>query len=439
MKKLVFFAIFIFFLNFLFADTQKFQEEIDNLFPDGISIKTILIKDSSKKEVEPFIVNGTDTGYKSYQGVIGIKFHVPEGDAICTGTLIDPEVIITAGHCVAEKGIQNGYNSNFEIVAGANILWNPIKVAGVAKVEANPNWNGQPGQSVDLAMIHLSSKVSDYPIYKVNTEDNVQIGDTGIIVGYGITRTGAYDSGIHRMGHTSVLNKNTYSGLIELGNPSGTCQGDSGGPFFIKQDGKDIITGVTSFGGQTCYADKGGWDVYLPLYKDWINSMVKKWTGHELNQKAEFSCSQIGNCINKCDNIECKNQCYDNGTEASKQQYDIFSSCMNGQCNSETDFSSQCAKTKCPFETNQCFGTNYPYCGNKIVEPGEECDDGNLKDNDGCSSKCKKENLCGNGNIDSGEECDDGNKISGDGCSSNCKFEKKPAKKEESGCSLILF
>ncbi|MDP2628896.1 MAG: DUF4215 domain-containing protein [Nanoarchaeota archaeon] len=54
-------------------------------------------------------------------------------------------------------------------------------------------------------------------------------------------------------------------------------------------------------------------------------------------------------------------------------------------------------------------------CGNAQIESGEECDDGNLKNNDGCSSVCKKEtvqnqtiNLCGNGKIDSGEECDKG-------------------------------
>jgi TonB family protein len=30
-------------------------------------------------------------------------------------------------------------------------------------------------------------------------------------------------------------------------------------------------------------------------------------------------------------------------------------------------------------------------CGNVRVEPGEECDDGNTRNGDGCSSTCKKE------------------------------------------------
>ncbi len=35
--------------------------------------------------------------------------------------------------------------------------------------------------------------------------------------------------------------------------------------------------------------------------------------------------------------------------------------------------------------TTTCF---IPVCGNGIREPSEECDDGNMLNNDGCSSKC---------------------------------------------------
>jgi len=64
-------------------------------------------------------------------------------------------------------------------------------------------------------------------------------------------------------------------------------------------------------------------------------------------------------------------------------------------------------------------------CGNGILETGEECDDGNLIDGDGCTSKCKNQ-VCGNGVVEPGEECDDGNLINNDGCSSTCKLESKP-------------
>ncbi|EGR31186.1 hypothetical protein IMG5_116120 [Ichthyophthirius multifiliis] len=74
-------------------------------------------------------------------------------------------------------------------------------------------------------------------------------------------------------------------------------------------------------------------------------------------------------------------------------------------------------------------------CGNGKRTVDEECDDGNYINNDGCtnciidpgyqctggtpttSDTCIK--LCGNGIQDSFEECDDGNQIAGDGCT-NC-------------------
>jgi cysteine-rich repeat protein len=94
-------------------------------------------------------------------------------------------------------------------------------------------------------------------------------------------------------------------------------------------------------------------------------------------------------------------------------------------------------------------------CGNGIIDPGEQCDDGNVADNDGCSKLCKRE-FCGDGIVNNGEpcdraltpatcnfdctisrcgdgklnifavppeQCDDGNTFPSDGCSTVCRFE----------------
>ena len=47
---------------------------------------------------------------------------------------------------------------------------------------------------------------------------------------------------------------------------------------------------------------------------------------------------------------------------------------------------------------------------------------------------------CGNGFLDDGEQCDDGNRIDGDGCSKYCMKEEESAKlKSAGGCTLDLF
>jgi len=71
-------------------------------------------------------------------------------------------------------------------------------------------------------------------------------------------------------------------------------------------------------------------------------------------------------------------------------------------------------------------------CGDGTVNTGEQCDDGNTSNGDGCSSTCQKESTpstCGDGNVDvATETCDDGNTVSGDGCSATCQIETPPNK-----------
>jgi cysteine-rich repeat protein len=94
-------------------------------------------------------------------------------------------------------------------------------------------------------------------------------------------------------------------------------------------------------------------------------------------------------------------------------------------------------------------------CGNGVVDPGEECDDGNADDTDACTTRCRFARCgdgvvwkgvegcddgnandadgcrndcalpsCGDGKVDPGEECDDGNADDTDACTSRCFFAK---------------
>ncbi len=59
-------------------------------------------------------------------------------------------------------------------------------------------------------------------------------------------------------------------------------------------------------------------------------------------------------------------------------------------------------------------------CGDGKKTGKEQCDDGNLRDGDGCRSNCTLPATCGNGTRESGEICDDGNLVPGDGCEPDC-------------------
>jgi cysteine-rich repeat protein len=61
-------------------------------------------------------------------------------------------------------------------------------------------------------------------------------------------------------------------------------------------------------------------------------------------------------------------------------------------------------------------------CGNCVIDPGEDCDDGNRVDGDACTNQCHVAQ-CGDGVVETGvEECDDGNYDETDGCTPLCKL-----------------
>jgi cysteine-rich repeat protein len=133
--------------------------------------------------------------------------------------------------------------------------------------------------------------------------------------------------------------------------------------------------------------------------------------------------------------------------------------CRNGPANTCTD-GALCTTDVCDEGARQCVhNVVSPCCGNGLQEAGEECDDGNADNTDGCLATCKlagcgdgfvrtgveqcdlgnansntpdatcrldcTSRRCGDGIIDvaHGEQCDDHNAASGDGCSSRCFIE----------------
>jgi cysteine-rich repeat protein len=70
-----------------------------------------------------------------------------------------------------------------------------------------------------------------------------------------------------------------------------------------------------------------------------------------------------------------------------------------------------------------CLATcRFARCGDGFTWKGAEgCDDGNTVDTDGCRNRCALP-TCGDGVVDPGEECDDGNADDTDDCTSRCLF-----------------
>jgi cysteine-rich repeat protein len=66
-----------------------------------------------------------------------------------------------------------------------------------------------------------------------------------------------------------------------------------------------------------------------------------------------------------------------------------------------------------------CAGCRVARCGDGRAGPSEACDDGNTDNGDACSNTCTLP-LCGDGTLRAGEQCDDGNALDNDACSNGC-------------------
>jgi MYXO-CTERM domain-containing protein len=194
------------------------------------------------------IINGEiDTTHQSVVALVYTAYGQVE--QFCTGTVIAPRAVLTAGHCYKESGLPPAQTKVFigQTVGGAGTL------IPVASAYVHPNYylasNGAPVNDVCVVILTQDAPVPAMA-WQQTPLGNV-VGQTVTLVGYGVTNAAAQTGNGTRRSVQEVISDVDNMYLYYQGMTHGTCQGDSGGPM-LSQGAVETILGVTSFGDESC-------------------------------------------------------------------------------------------------------------------------------------------------------------------------------------------
>ena len=197
---------------------------------------------------------------------------------ICSGTLIAPNVFLTASHCtsyytsdLAPRGF-TVYVSFDKSIPFGDLTTSKTKLLPVSNVVTNPNYNQAQSDSGDIGALILASNVkgltpatlpacglldqlASQGVLKNAVFTNAGYGLQNRVVGGGVPYYQDVNP-IPRMYSFSSFNS-LNGGYIRLSqNPStgngGTCFGDSGGPNFLPVNGQQLLAAITITGDSVC-------------------------------------------------------------------------------------------------------------------------------------------------------------------------------------------
>ena len=279
------------------------------------------------EEAEPFapngknskpdtIIHGEDAAIDQYPmtgGLIAdayVEFgEMFSGDIrmlMCSSTLIAPDVVLTAAHCIAADSMGAEFGVTVEDAALHWSRQTDLSSYGFGAVADLPedtvsawDWVFPEGwdltgmgmgltENKDIGLIFLEEAVFDVPYATLPTVEEalqIQEGNEVTIVGWGQQTADqqppAGTVGLKQWG-TSFINE-VADAEFQVGATSSDtrkCHGDSGGPTFmtVKTDSTETqrLIGVTSHASdETDCAAKGGVDTRVDYYLTWIDEQMR--------------------------------------------------------------------------------------------------------------------------------------------------------------------
>lgn len=244
----------------------------------------LVVVDGPAKQAEPQAIVGGD---KVLRGTYGWVASLQDGFGhFCGGTLVAPDAVITAAHCVEGQTI----SELTAVVGREDLTTSDGQRAGVSQIIIHPDYDSHVNDA-DIAVLLLTDVVNEQPIgYLSNANATLAWpGVTATVLGWGTTREGGLtvtnlrEVQVPIVSNQSANASNSYDGqisptMLPAGQQSGgidSCQGDSGGPLIVR-DASDNpqLAGVVSWGEGCGRANKYGIYSRVSSFAPWIDEIL---------------------------------------------------------------------------------------------------------------------------------------------------------------------
>lgn len=227
------------------------------------------------------IIGGSTVKGKDFADCVAVGDDFDWG---CTGTLIAPNAVLTAGHC---KQLHS------RIFIGNDVARRG-RVVRVKRHVRHPGWKGDLQN--DVMLLILAEPVRGVKPRAMASARQINAAKDGRVVGFGTTDlAGTIGYGIKQQTDVPVVsaacsgkvngkNDSTVYGChvgkeLVAGKPllnHDTCRGDSGGPLYVAVGKRWLLAGVTSRGTDlaTTMCGDGGLYTRVDKYRTWIDSVL---------------------------------------------------------------------------------------------------------------------------------------------------------------------
>ncbi|KAM4887549.1 transmembrane protease serine 2 isoform 2-T2 [Thomomys bottae] len=252
-----------------------------------VSLRCIECGVSSVKR-QSRIVGGSSASLEEWPWQVSLQV---QGVHVCGGSIITPEWIVTAAHCV-EKPLDSPHH--WTVFAG--ILKQSLMFYGhgqrVARVISHPGYDSK-SKNNDIALFKLQKSLtfSDRvkPVCLPNPGLALDPGQNCWISGWGATYEKGKTSDTLNAAMVPLIepslcnNKLIYNNLITpamicagfLQGSVDSCQGDSGGPLVTQKNGVWWLIGDTSWGSGCAKAYRPGVYGNVTVFTDWIYRQMR--------------------------------------------------------------------------------------------------------------------------------------------------------------------